>query len=44
MSNFLIGVRNRVMVALSWLWIYLRNQRGARLITQQKHPVEDEIL
>jgi len=41
---FLIGVRNRVMVALSWLWIYLRNQRGARLITQQKHPVEDEIL
>lgn len=31
---FLIGVRNRLSVALSWLWIYLRNQRGSRLITQ----------
>ena len=31
---FLIGVRNRLFVALSWLWIYLTGQRGARLITQ----------
>jgi NADH dehydrogenase len=31
---FLIGVRNRLAVALSWLWIYLRGQRSARLITQ----------
>jgi NADH:ubiquinone reductase (H+-translocating) len=31
---FLIGLRNRLSVALNWLWIYLRNQRGARLITQ----------
>lgn len=31
---FLIGVRNRLSVALSWLWIYVRNQRSARLITQ----------
>lgn len=31
---FLIGVRNRLSVALSWLWIYARNQRSARLITQ----------
>jgi NADH:ubiquinone reductase (H+-translocating) len=30
---FLIGVRNRVTVALNWLWIYARDQRGARLIT-----------
>jgi NADH:ubiquinone reductase (H+-translocating) len=30
---FLIGVRNRVSVALNWLWIYARDQRGARLIT-----------
>lgn len=31
---FLIGVRNRLSVALSWLWNYLRDQRGSRLITQ----------
>ena len=31
---FLIGLRNRLSVALSWLWIYVRNQRSARLITQ----------
>ena len=31
---FLIGVRNRLFVALSWLWIYLTGHRGARLITQ----------
>lgn len=31
---FLIGVRNRILVALSWLWVYVFGQRGARLITQ----------
>ncbi|MDR3474742.1 MAG: NAD(P)/FAD-dependent oxidoreductase [Devosia sp.] len=31
---FLIGVQNRLFVAMSWLWIYLRGQRSARLITQ----------
>ena len=31
---FLIGLRNRLAVALSWLWIYLTGQRSARLITQ----------
>jgi len=31
---FLIGVRNRVSVALNWLWIYVRDQRSARLITR----------
>jgi NADH dehydrogenase len=31
---FLVGVRSRLSVALNWLWIYMRNQRGARLITQ----------
>lgn len=31
---FLVGVRSRLSVALNWLWIYTRNQRGARLITQ----------
>jgi NADH dehydrogenase len=30
---FLIGFRNRAVVALSWLWSYLTFQRGTRLIT-----------
>jgi NADH:ubiquinone reductase (H+-translocating) len=30
---FLIGFRNRLTVALDWLWSYLTYQRGARLIT-----------
>jgi NADH:ubiquinone reductase (H+-translocating) len=30
---FLIGFRNRVAVALNWLWAYVTFQRGARLIT-----------
>jgi NADH dehydrogenase len=30
---FLIGLRNRFIVAFSWLWSYLTFQRGARLIT-----------
>ena len=31
---FLIGLRNRLAVALSWLWIYSTGQRSARLITR----------
>ena len=31
---FLIGVRNRLAVALNWLWIYVTGTRGACLITQ----------
>ncbi|HEY8577602.1 MAG TPA: NAD(P)/FAD-dependent oxidoreductase [Devosia sp.] len=31
---FLIDTKNRLAVALSWLWIYLSGQRSARLITQ----------
>ena len=30
---FLIGWRNRLVVALNWLWSYLTFERGARLIT-----------
>jgi hypothetical protein len=30
---FLIGFRNRMAIALDWLWSYLTYQRGARLIT-----------
>ena len=37
---FLIGVRNRLSVALNWLWIYARDQRGARLITWHGGEVE----
>ncbi len=29
---FLIGLRNRAVVAFSWLWNHLTYQRGARLI------------
>ena len=36
---FLIGLRNRLSVAMSWLWIYVRNQRTARLITQGSSKV-----
>ena len=36
---FLIGLRNRLSVALSWLWIYVRDQRSARLITQGSSKV-----
>ncbi len=31
---FLIGLRNRFVVAFTWLWSYLTFQRGARLITE----------
>ena len=31
---FLVGVRSRLAVVLNWLWLHLRNQRAARLITQ----------
>ncbi|WP_374623849.1 hypothetical protein [Devosia sp.] len=30
---FLIGVKNRISVAISWLWIYRTGHRSARLIT-----------
>ncbi|MTH35010.1 NAD(P)/FAD-dependent oxidoreductase [Paracoccus limosus] len=33
---FLIGARSRLMVALSWLWIFLSGQNSARLITQKE--------
>jgi NADH dehydrogenase len=31
---FLIGIRNRFVVAITWLWSYATFQRGARLITE----------
>jgi len=38
---FLIGFRNRVMVALSWLWSYLTSEYGARLITGSGREPQD---
>jgi NADH dehydrogenase len=36
---FLIGLRNRLSVALSWMWVHARDQRAARLITQGSSKV-----
>jgi len=36
---FLIGLRYRLSVAISWLWIHARDQRAARLITQGSSKV-----
>lgn len=33
---FLIGVRNRLLVALNWLWLYLKSERAARIIISRK--------
>ena len=33
-------MRNRLSVAINWLWIYARDQRGARLITWWGGEVE----
>lgn len=33
---FLIGVRNRLAVALDWLWIHATGDRSARLITRRR--------
>jgi len=38
---FLIGLRNRFIVAFSWLWSYLTFQRGARLITHPEQGGQD---
>tara|TARA_R110002020_G_scaffold41276_2_gene121659 strand:- start:1957 stop:3258 length:1302 start_codon:yes stop_codon:yes gene_type:complete len=42
---FLVDLKNRIFVTMSWLWIYLSGQRGARLITQgqadEKAPLKE---
>jgi NADH dehydrogenase len=40
---FLVGLRSRLGVAINWLWIYLRDQRSSRLITDpvnRQHKLE----
>jgi len=50
---FLIGLRNRLVVALAWMWNYVTFQRGARLITGDEgetpsasdtEPIADEKI
>lgn len=38
---FLIGFRNRFVVALNWAWSYVTFQRGSRLITGLYARLED---
>ncbi len=40
---FLIGVRNRLFVALNWMWIYISGKRSARLITQNEAKRETDV-
>ncbi len=35
---FLIGIKNRLFIALSWLWTYVTGRRSARLITRDAAP------
>lgn len=39
---FLMGMRNRIGVFLSWIWSYCRWQRGARIIVDPRPPGEVE--
>jgi NADH dehydrogenase len=36
----LIDLRNRLSVVINWLWIHIRDQRSARLITQGRQSTE----
>jgi NADH dehydrogenase len=38
---FLIGLRNRFIVAFNWFWDYITFQRGARLITDTEPPAKE---
>jgi NADH dehydrogenase len=40
---FLIGLRNRFIVAFNWLWDYITFQRGARLITHADPPDNESL-
>jgi len=39
---FLIGIKNRFVVAITWLWSYVTFKRGARLITEVPPTVPAE--
>jgi NADH:ubiquinone reductase (H+-translocating) len=38
---FLLGVRNRLVVAINWMWEYVTFQRGARLISRSEYRVRE---
>jgi NADH dehydrogenase len=40
---YLIGFRNRFVVAISWLWNYLTFQRATRLITGMSGARMEEL-
>lgn len=40
---FLVDVKNRIFVAMNWLWIYLTGQRSARLITHGLAPSREPL-
>lgn len=40
---FLVDVKNRIFVAMNWLWIYLTGQRSARLITHGLAPTTEPL-
>ncbi len=40
---FLVDVKNRIFVAMSWLWIYLTGQRSARLIAHGLAPTAEPL-
>jgi NADH:ubiquinone reductase (H+-translocating) len=40
---FLIGWRNRLVVALNWMWNYVTFERGARLIAGASEEAEPEV-
>jgi NADH dehydrogenase len=36
--TLLMGMRNRAVVYMNWIWSWLTWSRGARLITESGHP------
>lgn len=41
---FLMGMRNRIGVFLSWIWSYCRWQRGARIIVDTRGAVPEALV
>ncbi len=41
---YLIGVQNRLLVFMRWVWSFLTHGRGGRLITGQDFPPTSEVI
>jgi NADH dehydrogenase len=37
--TYLVSFRSRLVVMFEWAWVYVRNERGARLITGAVEPL-----